>query len=65
MWDNMISTSQVVEYLEAGGHELYTPFKKQIAKRCWPTLEPSTSSWVIEMADLREFIVLYSFPDSN
>ena len=65
MYDNMMSTSHVTEYLGAGGRELYAPFKKRVTNGCWPILDPSTSTWVIEMADLRELMVLYCFPDSN
>ena len=39
------------------------PFKKRVTNGCYPV--PSTSSGVMEIADIWEFMVLYCFPDSN
>ena len=52
-------------YLGAGGRLLYTPLRNLETRGCWPTRVPSTSSCVIEIADLKLLIVRYCFPKSN
>ena len=59
------STSHVVAYLGAFGWQLNTPFKKCETNGCCPTHLPSTWSSVIEMADLKVFMVWYWFSISN
>ena len=64
MYDNTLSTSHVKEYLGAGGLQLKIPFKKRVTRGCCPMREPSTSSWVIEIADRIVLIVRYCLPSS-
>lgn len=57
-----ISVSHVPRYLGAGGRLLNVPLRNLATRGCWPTRVPSTSSWVIEIAERKLFIVLYCFP---
>ena len=53
-----LSTFQVFVYIGAGGRLLKIPLRNWMVIGCCPTLKPSTSSWVIEIAGWAVLIIL-------
>ena len=52
-------------YLGIGGLQLNIPFIRRETAGWFPTVIPSTSGWVVEIDDLKVFIVWYCRAESN